>query len=98
MILAAPAPLPPRVEGLTQLHAHLFWRSREGLDVPDTQPLAFHIPLYADWMSGPPDAYTLLGGLIRVESRGAIRLLSADPDARLSIDPRASAATVISKR
>jgi choline dehydrogenase len=44
--------------------------------------------LYADWMTGPSDGYTLLGGLIRVESRGAVRLVSADPDARPSIDPR----------
>ena len=98
MILAAPAPLPPRVEGLTQLHAHLFWRSREGLDVPDTQPLAFHIPLYADWMSGPPNAYTLLGGLIRVESRARSDSCPPTPTHAFRSTPDASAATVISKR
>ena len=89
VILSSPKPIPPRLAGLTQLHAHLFWRSRPGLVVPDTQPLCFHIPLYVqDWMAGPPDAYTILGGLIRTETRGAIRLRSADPDAPLSIDPR----------
>jgi choline dehydrogenase len=88
-VLIAPAkPVPPRVPGLTQLHAHLFWRSRPGLVVPDTQPLCFHIPLYPEGTTGPPDAYTILGGLIRPESRGAIRLRSADPDEPLSLDPR----------
>ena len=41
--------------GLTQLHAHLFWRSRPGLVVPDTQPVAFHMPLYREGRTGPPD-------------------------------------------
>jgi choline dehydrogenase len=89
VIFSSPQPIPERVPGVTQLHAHLFWRSRPGLVVPDTQPLCFHLPLYtADWMSGPPDAYTILGGLIRVESRGEVRLTAADPDAPPSLDPR----------
>jgi choline dehydrogenase-like flavoprotein len=88
VIFSSPRPMPPVVPGLTQLHAHLFWRSRPGLPVPDTQPLCFHLPLYDPaWMKGPADGYTIDGGLIRPESRGAIRLTSADPDAPLSIDP-----------
>ena len=88
VVVEAPRPVPPRVAGLTQLHAHLFWRSRPGLEVPDTQPLAFHIPVYPDGITGPADAYTVMGGLIRPESRGAMRLRSADPDVSPSIDPR----------
>jgi choline dehydrogenase len=89
VILASPRPVPARVAGVTQLHAHLFWRSRPGLVVPDTQPLCFHLPIYrAEDMTGPEDAYTLLGGLVRVESRGELRLVSADPEARPSLDPR----------
>jgi choline dehydrogenase len=89
VILSSPAPLPPRIPGLTQLHAHLFWRSRPGLVVPDTQPLCFHLPLYVeDWMEGPEEAYTIMGGLIRPESRGAVRLRSADPAQAPSLDPR----------
>jgi choline dehydrogenase len=88
VIFSSPKPIPARVPGITQLHAHLFWRSRPGLVVPDTQPLCFHLPLYVEeWMEGPEDAYTVMGGLIRIESRGAIRLRSTDPDAPLSIDP-----------
>jgi choline dehydrogenase len=89
VIFSSPSPVPPARPGLTQLHAYLFWRSRPGLVVPDTQPLAFHFPLYdTEWMAGPADGYTILGGLIRTESRGALRLVSADPVAELSIDPR----------
>jgi choline dehydrogenase len=88
VVVEARGPVPPRVPGLTQLHAHLFWRSRPGLVAPDTQPLAFHFPVYADWMSGPEDGYTLMGGLIRVESRGTLRLRSADPGAPPVLDPR----------
>jgi choline dehydrogenase len=91
VLFEAPGPLPPAVPGLTQLHAHLFWRSRPGLVVPDTQPLCFHLPVYADWMVGPEDAYSILGGLIRPVSRGSIRLRSADPDVPPAIDPRALA-------
>jgi choline dehydrogenase len=38
-------------------------------------------------MTGPEDAYTLLGGLVRVESRGELRLVSADPEVKPSLDP-----------
>jgi choline dehydrogenase len=88
VIVSSPKPVPPAIPGLTQLHAHLFWRSRPGLVVPDTQPLAFHIPLYRDGVAGPRDGYTLMGGLIRVGSRGVLRLRSADPREPPLLDPR----------
>jgi choline dehydrogenase len=43
-------------------------------------------------MEGPEHGYTIVGGLIRPESRGSLRLRSADPDAELSLDPRCLAA------
>lgn len=89
VIVSSPKPVPPRRPGLSQHHAHWFWRSRPGLVVPDTQPVCFHFPLYWEpWMEGPEHGYTIVGGLIRPESRGALRLRSADPDAPLSLDPR----------
>ena len=70
----------PGRAGDSGLHAHLFDRSKPGLAVPDTQPLFFHVPAYEPWMEGPPDAYTLMGALVRPESRGTLTLASADPD------------------
>ena len=79
--LAAPA------SGLPHLQTHLWSRSRAGLDRPDTQPLAFSVPLYEPWMEGPPNAFTILAGLVRPASRGSIRLTGPDPDDPLLIDP-----------
>jgi choline dehydrogenase len=94
VIVASPRAIPGVLPGLSQHHAHLFWRSRPGLPVPDTQPLCFHFPMYDDeWMAGPPEAYTLHGGLIRTMSRGTLRLRSADPTAPAVMDPRALSAT-----
>jgi choline dehydrogenase len=93
VIFASPRPIPAVLPGLSQHHAHLFWRSRPGLAVPDTQPLCFHFPMYDDtWMTGPPEAYTIHGGLIRTLSRGTLRLRSADPTAPAIMDPRALSA------
>ena len=93
VIFASPREIPAVLPGLSQHHAHLFWRSRAGLPVPDTQPLCFHFPMYDDtWMAGPPEAYTIHGGLIRTQSRGTLRLRSADPTAPAVMDPRALSA------
>jgi choline dehydrogenase len=89
VIFASPRPIPPVLTGLSHHHAHLFWRSRPGLAVPDTQPLCFHMPMYdPEWMTGPQAAYTIHGGLIRTLSRGSIRLRSPDPTAAPLLDPR----------
>jgi choline dehydrogenase len=83
---------------------HLFWRSREGLQAPDTQPIHFSVPMYDDWMEGPADAFTLHSGLVRPYSRGEIRLTgprSSDPaelDPNIFDDPRDRAALLASFR
>jgi choline dehydrogenase len=89
VIFSASRPVPPPLPGLQPLHAHLFARSRSGLPGPDLQPLFFHLPLYLDeeGMSGPPDGFTLMAGVIRPASRGRLRLTSADPEAELELDP-----------
>ena len=88
VIVDAPKPVPPAIPGLTQLHSHLFWRSRSGLLAPDAQPLCFHVPVYDAWMEGPADAYTLYAGLIRPASRGVLRLRSADRSVPPELDPQ----------
>ncbi|PZG45975.1 oxidoreductase [Spongiactinospora gelatinilytica] len=87
VIVAARRPVPPALPGLQAMHSQLFWRSRSGLPAPDVQPLFFHIPLYDEEMTGPADAFTLMAGIVRPESRGHLALTSADPDAPLHIDP-----------
>jgi choline dehydrogenase len=89
VIHASPIEVPAVRPGLQHHHVHLFWRSRSGLRVPDTQPVCFHLPLGADWFDLPEQGWTLTPGLVRTQSRGAIRLTSADPEAPLSLDPRA---------
>ncbi len=62
---------------------HWFWRSRDGLAVPDTQPICFSVPMYEPWMSGPPTGFSLMAGMVSPESRGSLRLA---PDGSPLID------------
>jgi choline dehydrogenase len=78
--LGAPTP------GLPQPQSHLFWRSRPGLTVPDTQPIHFNVPLYEPWMEGPENGFSLMAGMIRPLSRGAVTLAGPDPTAAPLID------------
>jgi choline dehydrogenase len=88
VIVGACQAVPPCPDGLQPLHMQLFWRSRGGLVAPDTQPLGFHMPMYdPEWMAGPEDGFTLMGGLIRPQSRGRLRLRSVDPGVAPEIDP-----------
>jgi choline dehydrogenase len=87
VVCSSSRPMPPVVPGTTPLHVHLFARSREDLPAPDTQPLFFHVPAYLPGMEGPPDGFTLLGAVIRPQSRGRLTLASTDPDAPPTIDP-----------
>jgi choline dehydrogenase len=72
--------MPPTVPGTNPLHLHLFARSKGDLAAPDTQPLFFHVPAYLPGMEGPPDGFTLMGAIIRPQSRGRLTLASGDPD------------------
>ncbi len=86
-IFSAETMIDPPLDGLSPLQTHLWWRSRPGLRVPDTQPIHFSVPLYEPWMNGPDNAFTMLGGLVRPASRGAIRLSGPRPEDPLLIDP-----------
>lgn len=71
---------------------HLFAKSRPDLPAPDTQPLFFSVPMYAqdsapNVQSGPDNGFTLQGGLIRPESRGEITLSGPNPQDPLLINP-----------
>jgi choline dehydrogenase len=73
---------------------HLFWKSRPELPVPDTQPLFFSVPMYAQDSApqvqsgpGPGGAFTLQGGLVRPESRGEVTLSGPNPQDAIIINP-----------
>jgi choline dehydrogenase len=87
-IWAAEREIVPFEPGLSPIQTHLWWRSRSDLPGPDTQPIHFSVPLYEPWMEGPPNAFTLMGGMVRPQSRGTIRLSGPDASDPLLIDPR----------
>ena len=82
VIFSAEREVGPPSPGLPACQTHLFWRSRPGLAVPDVQPIHFMVPMYEPWMSGPENGFTLMGGMIRPQSRG-----SAAPERALADDP-----------
>jgi choline dehydrogenase-like flavoprotein len=87
-IWAADTEIVPFESGLSPIQTHLWWRSRSGLPGPDTQPIHFSVPLYEPWMEGPANAFTLMGGMVRPQSRGSIALSGPSPSDPLLIDPR----------
>ncbi|MGO2110937.1 MAG: GMC family oxidoreductase [Pseudoclavibacter sp.] len=79
--------IPERLENEPVAQLHSFTTFREGLDVPDTQPIIFSVP-----MAPPPEGvtgtcFTLQAGLVRPESRGTFRLASNDPHALALMNP-----------
>lgn len=76
---------PPRA-GVSVTQSHLFWRSDPALEVPDTQPIHFSVPMYVDDQAGPADGFSLLAGIVSPKSRGSIRLSGPGPHDPLFID------------
>lgn len=76
---------PPR-PGVSVTQTHLFWRSHEGLAVPDTQPINFSVPMYSDDMSGPANCFSLMAGIVTPKSRGTLKLSGPDSSDLVLID------------
>jgi choline dehydrogenase len=91
VICSAEREIGPPAYGLPAVQTHSFARSRPGLVVPDIQPIHFMVPLYEPWMKGPANGFTLMGGMIRPQSRGTIRLTGPTPEHPLAIDPNVMA-------
>ena len=87
VIFSAERQIGPPSAGLPACQTHLFWRTRPGLPVPDIQPIHFMVPMYEDWMDGPPNGFTLLGGIVRPRSRGTLRLTGPGPGDPVALDP-----------
>lgn len=69
---------------------HLFAKSTADQLVPDTQPIFFSNPMYSQGypgdMTGPDQAFTLMAGIVRPQSRGELTLTGADISDPISLD------------
>lgn len=81
-------PIPARVDYEPAAMVHSFTRFRDGIDVPDTQPICFSVAMAPPGDDVQGTCFTLQAGLVRPESRGTLRLASNDPHAPALMDPR----------
>lgn len=86
VIFTTGRPVGPPHEGVSVTQSHLFWKSDPALEVPDTQPIHFSVPMYQEGMEGPADGFSLMAGIVSPKSRGSIRLSGPDPHDPLLID------------
>src|SRR5262250_3304774 len=72
-----------------------FWKSRPALDRPDLMLLPVQVPLVSDEIAArypiPPNAFVILPCLVQPQSRGYVRLRTADPNGPLEIQPNSLA-------
>jgi choline dehydrogenase len=68
-----------------------FWKSRSALSRPDLMVLPVQVPWVADEIRAqypiPPNAFVIFPALVRVQSRGYLRMKTADYDGPLEIQP-----------
>lgn len=79
-------PVGPPQPGVSVTQSHLFWRSRDGLAQPDTQPIHFSVPMWGDLEPRGTDGFTLMAGLVTPYSRGELRLTGPGLDDLPHID------------
>jgi choline dehydrogenase len=69
-----------------------FWKSRPALGRPDLMVMPGQVPLVSDEIAArypiPPNAFVILPCLVRPQSRGYLRLRTADPNGPLEIQPK----------
>lgn len=78
-------PVAPGRQNLSE--SALFARSEAGLLAPDLQLAFVHVPFDIIVGRNHPNAVSILPGVVRPNSRGSVRLASADPFAAPLIDP-----------
>lgn len=74
VIFTTEKPVGPPQPGVSVTQSHLFWRSRDGLAEPDTQPIHFSVPMWGELEPRGDDGFTLMAGLVTPHSRGRLRL------------------------
>ncbi|KIO77284.1 hypothetical protein TH53_10085 [Pedobacter lusitanus] len=68
------------------LEATLFWKTKPDMTVPDMQPFIITFPFPGE--NSPENGFTIVSTLTHPQSRGYIKLRSADPNEAPIIDPR----------
>jgi choline dehydrogenase len=85
----AKCPLPPPRHNLAGSVA--LWKSRPDLAVADLEFLPVQVPYVSDEIAAryplAPNVFSIVPCLLRVQSRGALRLKAAQPDGLLEIQP-----------
>lgn len=74
VIFTTRRPVGPPQPGVSVTQTHLFWRSRDDLAEPDTQPINFSVPMWGELEPHAGDGFTLMAGLVTPHSRGTLRL------------------------
>lgn len=82
----------PPTPGVSVTQTHLFWKSRPELDVPDTQPINFSVPMFGeDLEPTAAHGFSLMAGIVTPRSRGTLRLTGPSLDDPVAIDLQALA-------
>ena len=85
-------PVGPPQSGVSVTQTHLFWKSRPELDVPDTQPINFSVPMFGETLEPiASDGFSLMAGIVSPKSRGSLTLSGPGLDDPLLIDLQALA-------
>ena len=85
-------PVGPPASGVSVTQTHLFWKSSPDLEVPDTQPINFSVPMFGEDLEPiAADGFSLMAGIVTPKSRGSLRLSGPELDDPLQIDLNALA-------
>lgn len=85
-------PVGAPTSGVSVTQTHLFWRSREDLEVPDTQPINFSVPMYGETLEPVvDDGFSMMAGIVTPRSRGRLWLTGPDLEDPVAIDLQALA-------
>jgi choline dehydrogenase len=85
-------PVGAPVPGTSVTQTHLFWKSLPELEVPDTQPILFSVPMFGEDLEPTVgDGFSLMAGIVTPKSRGALTLSGPELDDPVLIDLQALA-------
>jgi len=79
--------IPAPRAGVSVTQTHMFAKSRPDLEVPDTQPIFFAVPMYSEGMEPVEGtAFTLYSGIVTPKSRGELTISGPTLDDAARID------------